>query len=188
MFKKILLWGVVLVVVALVAVYFVRNMLVEKAVEAGSAYALGVETDLGSAGLEIGGGSLELNNLDVSNPEGFTADNFLSLRHGMFDGRCRVGAGRRGRGRFVHHRGCHSQSRTDRQEGELSGIARQYQADGYVIIGGIPEIPHRPDRVARRKRHRFAQPVGEENWRNRLSSKISRCIMSAATTARQSAR
>lgn len=83
MFKKILLWGVILVIVALVAVYFVRNMLVKKAVEAGSAYALGVKTDLGSAGLEIGGGSLKLNNLVISNPEGFATDNFLSLRHGM---------------------------------------------------------------------------------------------------------
>jgi len=85
MFKKIALAVVIILVVALAAAYFIRNMLVEKAVEAGSAYALGVKTDLGSAGLEIRGGSLELNDLAVRNPEGFKADNFLTLRHGMFD-------------------------------------------------------------------------------------------------------
>ncbi|PKK85111.1 MAG: hypothetical protein CVT49_00790 [candidate division Zixibacteria bacterium HGW-Zixibacteria-1] len=85
MFKKIVLSVVILVIVALVVAYFGRNMLVEKAVETGSAYALGVETDLGSASLEISGGSLELNNLEISNPEGFTAENFLSLRKGMVD-------------------------------------------------------------------------------------------------------
>lgn len=85
MFKKIVLTVIVLVIVGLVVAYFVRNILVEKAIEAGSAYALGVETKLGSASLEIGGGSLELNNLAVSNPEGFTAEAFLSLNRGMFD-------------------------------------------------------------------------------------------------------
>ena len=85
MIKKIFLWLIVLVVVAIVAVYFVRNYMVERAVEAGGTYALGVPTDLGSAGLAIRGGSLELNNLEVRNPEGFTAENFLSLRHGFLD-------------------------------------------------------------------------------------------------------
>jgi hypothetical protein len=83
-FKKIVLVVILVIILAITVAYFVRNMLVEKAVEAGSTYALGVETDLGSAGLEIGGGSIELNNLNVSNPDGFQADHFLSLRHGMF--------------------------------------------------------------------------------------------------------
>jgi uncharacterized protein involved in outer membrane biogenesis len=85
MFKKIVLWVAIIAIVGLAIAYFVRNLLVEKAVEAGSTYALGVETDLGSASLEIGGGSLELKNLDISNPEGFTADKFISLRRGMID-------------------------------------------------------------------------------------------------------
>lgn len=83
MLKKIVLLVVVVVTVALVATYFVRNILVEKAVETGSEHALGVPTNLGSASLEIHGGSLELSNFEVSNPEGFTADNFLSLRRGV---------------------------------------------------------------------------------------------------------
>lgn len=85
MFKKIALAAIILVLVGLTIAYVVRNTLVEKAVEAGSTYALGVETDLGSASLEIGGGSLGMNNLEISNPQGFTADHFLTLRRGMLD-------------------------------------------------------------------------------------------------------
>jgi len=85
MLKKIVLFVIVLLIAGLAAAYFARNMLAEKAVEAGSEYALGVKTDLGSASLGIRGGSLELNRLEISNPEGFTAKNFLSLRRGVFD-------------------------------------------------------------------------------------------------------
>lgn len=85
MFKKIALSAIILIIVGLATAYVVRNMLVEKAVETGSTYALGVETDLGSASLEISGGSLEMNNYAVENPEGFTADYFLTLKHGMLD-------------------------------------------------------------------------------------------------------
>ncbi|MDD3731743.1 MAG: hypothetical protein PHU88_05135 [candidate division Zixibacteria bacterium] len=85
MFKKIALLAVIFLVIVLVVAYFVRNLLVEKAIEAGSTYALGVETNLHTAVLEIGSGSLGLNSLEISNPEGFTAKNFLSLKHGMFD-------------------------------------------------------------------------------------------------------
>ncbi len=83
MFKKIALSALILLIVALVAAYFVRNILVKKAIETGSTYALGVETDLSSASLALRGGSLELNNLVVANPEGFAAKDFLSLRRGM---------------------------------------------------------------------------------------------------------
>ena len=82
MLKKIILWVVILIIVLLVAAYFVRNLLVEKAVEAGSTYALGVETDLGSASLNVGGGSLELDDFEVSNPEGFAGKQFLVLHRG----------------------------------------------------------------------------------------------------------
>ncbi len=83
MVKKIVLSLIFLVVVAVAVVYVARNVLVARAVEAGSTYALGVETNLGSASLELGGGSLELSDLTVHNPEGFTADGFLSLRRGI---------------------------------------------------------------------------------------------------------
>lgn len=85
MIKKIALSVIVLIIVGVAAVYFVRNMLVEKGVEAGSEYALGVPTNLGSARLELRGGSVDLNNLEVSNPDGFTADHILTLRRGVLD-------------------------------------------------------------------------------------------------------
>ena len=85
MIKKIVFFVIVFLIVGLAVAYFARNMLVKKAVEAGSEYALGVKTELGSASLSIGGGSLELNRLEISNPEGFTAENFMSLRRGVFD-------------------------------------------------------------------------------------------------------
>lgn len=84
MFKKIAVFIVILVIAVPAGAYIYRNVLVEKAVEAGSTYALGVETDLGSARLAIGGGSLELNDFAVDNPTGFAADDFLTLRRGLF--------------------------------------------------------------------------------------------------------
>jgi uncharacterized protein involved in outer membrane biogenesis len=85
MIKKIALAAVIVLIVALVAVFLYRNILVKKAVEAGSTYALGVETDLASANLALPGGSLELDSLVIANPEGFASDCFLSLRRGMID-------------------------------------------------------------------------------------------------------
>ncbi len=73
------------IIIGIGGLYFYRNILVESAVEEGSSYALGVETDLGSAGLELSGGSLELDNFEVSNPEGFTADNFLVINNMILD-------------------------------------------------------------------------------------------------------
>lgn len=79
--------GIILIVIILGigGLYFARNLLVESAVEKGSTYALGVNTDLGSAGLEFSGGSLELNNFEVSNPEGYQSDNFLVINKGILD-------------------------------------------------------------------------------------------------------
>lgn len=85
MVRKIILWVIIIVVVAFGAAYVARNLLVERGVEAGCTYALGVESNLGSARLEIGGGSLDLNNLEIANPAGFTAENFLTLRRGVLD-------------------------------------------------------------------------------------------------------
>jgi len=85
MLKKIMLAVVILVVGTLATVYIIRDTLVERAVEEGGTYALGVETDLGSAGLELSGGSLELNNYEIRNPEGFSAENIFSIRKAMLD-------------------------------------------------------------------------------------------------------
>jgi uncharacterized protein involved in outer membrane biogenesis len=60
-------------------------MLIKTAVEESGNYALGVDTKLGSAGLELTGGSLDLNNYKISNPEGFENDHFLKIDYGILD-------------------------------------------------------------------------------------------------------
>ena len=161
MLKKMVLSVVILAIVALVMVYLIRNMLVEKAVEAGSAYALGVETDLSSASLEISGGSLELNNLEISNPEGFTADNFLSLRKGIFD----VDAGSVLDDEVVVDsfiiEGITLNLEQIDNKGNYQVLLDHIKTARYVIIGRIPEIPHRFDRPARYKRNRLARSAGK---------------------------
>ncbi len=85
MLKKIILIFVVLFIVLIAGVYFARNYLAEKAVEEGGTYALGVDTDLGSASLELSGGSFEMNDYKIDNPEGFEAEYFFVLKRGMLD-------------------------------------------------------------------------------------------------------
>lgn len=85
MFKKILIVILLLFVIFIVGIYFGRNYLIKNAIETGSEYGLGVETNVGSVNLDLGGKSLELNNYEVSNPEGFDTDFFLNINHGMID-------------------------------------------------------------------------------------------------------
>ncbi len=73
---------VIFIIVGLGSAYFYRNMIVESAVEEATTYALGVESDLGSASLEIGAGSVEFNNYSISNPEGYESDNFFEMNLG----------------------------------------------------------------------------------------------------------
>ncbi|MCK5126248.1 MAG: hypothetical protein KAR42_08320 [candidate division Zixibacteria bacterium] len=79
MIKKILGVVFILVIIGIGAAYIYRNMIVETTVEEATTYALGVDADLGSAGLDIGAGSLELNDYTIENPEGFEADNFFEM-------------------------------------------------------------------------------------------------------------
>lgn len=84
-FKKILFVIIVLVVVGLAGAYIGRNVLVAKAVETGSEYALGTDVTLGSASVSLGAGSLELNSYEVRNPEGFDSKNIFVIGHGVID-------------------------------------------------------------------------------------------------------
>lgn len=52
------------------------------AVERGATYALGVPTHLGEMDIGLTGGSVELGELEVANPSGFKAKDFLSLGEG----------------------------------------------------------------------------------------------------------
>ena len=83
MIKKLIMLVGLLVVIGLASVYFYRNALVETAVEESGDYVLGVSTDLGSASLDLGGGSVALNDYSISNPEGFEKEHFLVLEHGL---------------------------------------------------------------------------------------------------------
>lgn len=83
MLKKILLIVLILIVIGLTAVYFYRNMLAETAIEESGNYVLGIETNLGSANLDLSGGSLSLSDYTIDNPEGFEGDYFLSLKKGV---------------------------------------------------------------------------------------------------------
>lgn len=82
MIKKVVTWGVFIILIVVVAVYFGRNWLVERAVEAGGEYALGTETALGSAEVSLRGGKLDLNHLEIRNPDGFDGGNLLDIKFG----------------------------------------------------------------------------------------------------------
>jgi len=83
MIKKIVIFLILIVIIVLAGAYFYRNSIVKSAVETGGNYALGVETNLGSANLDIGGGNCSLHNFEVSNPDGFEAENFFMLEKGI---------------------------------------------------------------------------------------------------------
>lgn len=83
MIKKLIILVVLLVVVGLTSAYLYRNALVETAVEESGDYVLGVSTNLGSAGLDLGAGSVALDDYSISNPEGFEGEHFLRLEYGL---------------------------------------------------------------------------------------------------------
>lgn len=68
-----------LVVIALVVVFFFIDSIVKAGVEKGSTAALGVETTLDKASVSFTASSLRLTKLDISNPTGFSKDKFFSL-------------------------------------------------------------------------------------------------------------
>jgi hypothetical protein len=82
MIKKIVMWAVFVVIIALVVAYFGRNWLVGRAIETGGEYATGTKTVLGSAEVSLRGGKLDLNDLEIRNPTGFDGDNLLDVRFG----------------------------------------------------------------------------------------------------------
>jgi len=83
--KKIFAVLIFLVAVAFLVFYLGRNLIVERAVEAGGEYALGVETSLASAEVGLTHGRCELNKYKIDNPEGFEQDNFLTINKFIFD-------------------------------------------------------------------------------------------------------
>jgi hypothetical protein len=70
---------VLLVVIAVVAVYFSLNGIIKSAVQTAGTQATGVQTTLDGVNLSPFSGSLDLNNLQIKNPEGFTAATLFQL-------------------------------------------------------------------------------------------------------------
>ena len=86
MMKKlaILVGGLVILLVAVVAVVFVSiDAIARAAIERGSTYALGVPTTLGSADIGILSGEFTMKDLDVANPDGFDGGYFFQLDEGF---------------------------------------------------------------------------------------------------------
>src|SRR3954452_6510162 len=77
--RRILLVVVLLVVVAGVAVYFYLDRIVKTAVERQSTNSLNLTTTLGSARLAVFGGKVDLHQLDIASPQGFTAPHMFEL-------------------------------------------------------------------------------------------------------------
>jgi hypothetical protein len=73
---------IMLLVVVGVIVFWRIDSLAKQGIERGSTYALGVPTTLRGADVGILGGTLELDGLNIANPEGFGAPTFLTLEDG----------------------------------------------------------------------------------------------------------
>jgi uncharacterized protein involved in outer membrane biogenesis len=76
---RIALALVAVLVLALVGVYFYRNSLIRSAVETQANSSLGVKTTLGSANLGLFGGTLNLGDLKIGSPAGYTAEQMFTL-------------------------------------------------------------------------------------------------------------
>ena len=79
---RIVIALVVVVVVVLGGVFFYINSLAKTAIEKGATYAMGVQTTVGSVNVGLLRGQLDLSDLDIANPPGFTGERFLGLGHG----------------------------------------------------------------------------------------------------------
>jgi hypothetical protein len=77
--KWIVLVVIVLVVGALAIVYFNLNGIVRRTVETQATSSLDLKTTLGSANVNIFGGSVNLGDLSIASPPGYKAPSMLSL-------------------------------------------------------------------------------------------------------------
>ena len=71
----------VVVLVAGAAVIFYSDTLVQKGIEKGGETALGVATRVGNVDISLMGGEATLSQLNIANPPGFSAQQFLELGH-----------------------------------------------------------------------------------------------------------
>jgi hypothetical protein len=79
LFRRILLVVVLLLVIAGVVVYFYLDTIVKHAVERQSTNSLNLTTTLDSARLSLLGGKVNLNQLQIASPQGFSAPHMFEL-------------------------------------------------------------------------------------------------------------
>ena len=79
---KIVVVLVLLVIIALLAGLYYIDHLAKIGIEQGATYALGVDTQLDSADVEILAGEFSMSGLNVANPPGFDTAHFLKLGDG----------------------------------------------------------------------------------------------------------
>ena len=77
--KRIALGIVLLILIAVVVVYFSLNSIIRSEVQSQATASLGVDTTLASARLALFGGSLSLSDLEISSPPGFSAPKIFTL-------------------------------------------------------------------------------------------------------------
>src|SRR5947209_10988082 len=82
LFRRITLAVVLLIIIALVILYFNLNRIIKHTIEVQSSDSLNLQTQLGSARLAIFGGNFSMNDLQIASPQGFSAPKILQLDKG----------------------------------------------------------------------------------------------------------
>src|SRR5687767_9853275 len=81
--KKLVKWGAVVIVLLVVAVgaiyYFYINSIVESVVETQGSKQMNLATELDGARVALFGGSVGLDELQIANPPGFTAQHLFTM-------------------------------------------------------------------------------------------------------------
>jgi hypothetical protein len=78
-FRRILSGVVLLVVIAGVVIYMNLNRIVKNAVQSNASSSLNLQTTLSSAGLSLFGGKVNLHQLDIASPQGYSAPHMLEV-------------------------------------------------------------------------------------------------------------
>ena len=83
--RRIIYAVVLLVIIAVVVVYFNLNRIVKHEIELQSTNSLNLKTELGSARLAIFGGNFSMNDLQIASPQGFSSPRMLQLDKGAVE-------------------------------------------------------------------------------------------------------
>src|SRR5438270_13082711 len=79
LFRRLALAVLLLLIVGGVILFMSLNRIVKRTVESQATDSLNLETKLGGARLALFGGTLNLSDLEIASPQGFTAPHMLTL-------------------------------------------------------------------------------------------------------------